>query len=82
MGSLNYLSTIRVVDAVIGNSSSGIVEAPFLKTPTINIGERQNGRVKAKSIIAKTYSEYLLSSLRPAKNSCHLYTLISSAIYS
>ena len=38
-------------DVVIGNSSSAIIEAPFLKVPTVNIGERQTGRVKATSII-------------------------------
>jgi GDP/UDP-N,N'-diacetylbacillosamine 2-epimerase (hydrolysing) len=51
MGQVNYLSTLKHVDAVIGNSSSGIIEAPSLQTPTINIGERQKGRVKADSII-------------------------------
>jgi GDP/UDP-N,N'-diacetylbacillosamine 2-epimerase (hydrolysing) len=51
MGSVNYLSTMKIVNGVIGNSSSGIVEAPFFKKPTINIGSRQNGRIQAKSII-------------------------------
>ena len=36
---------------VIGNSSSGIIEAPFLRVPTINIGDRQEGRFKANSVI-------------------------------
>ncbi len=51
MGSLNYLSTLQYVDGVIGNSSSGIAEAPTFKIGTINIGDRQKGRLKAKSII-------------------------------
>jgi len=51
MGRLRYLSTMRFVDAVCGNSSSGIIEAPSLKQATINIGDRQKGRVKAKSVI-------------------------------
>ena len=38
-------------DVVIGNSSSAIIEAPFLKIPTVNIGDRQTGRIKASSII-------------------------------
>ena len=46
-----YFSIIKEVDAVIGNSSSGISEVPSLKKPTINIGLRQEGRIKAKSII-------------------------------
>lgn len=51
MGQLKYFSAMQFVDAVIGNSSSGIVEAPSFKIGTINIGDRQKGRIKAKSII-------------------------------
>jgi UDP-N-acetylglucosamine 2-epimerase (non-hydrolysing)/GDP/UDP-N,N'-diacetylbacillosamine 2-epimerase (hydrolysing) len=51
MGQLRYLSALRFVDAVIGNSSSGIIEAPACNTPTVNIGDRQSGRLKANSII-------------------------------
>jgi GDP/UDP-N,N'-diacetylbacillosamine 2-epimerase (hydrolysing) len=51
MGQLNYLSTMKFVDAVVGNSSSGIGEAPSFKIGTINIGNRQTGRIKAESII-------------------------------
>jgi GDP/UDP-N,N'-diacetylbacillosamine 2-epimerase (hydrolysing) len=51
LGHDNYLSTIQYVDAVVGNSSSGIIEVPSFKKGTINIGDRQQGRLKAKSII-------------------------------
>ncbi len=51
MGQVLYLSTMQYVDAVVGNSSSGIIEAPSFKIGTINIGERQKGRIKAKSVI-------------------------------
>ncbi|WP_457644631.1 UDP-N-acetylglucosamine 2-epimerase [Persephonella sp.] len=51
MGQLLYLSTMRYVDAVVGNSSSGIIEAPSFRIGTINIGNRQKGRVKADSVI-------------------------------
>jgi GDP/UDP-N,N'-diacetylbacillosamine 2-epimerase (hydrolysing) len=51
LGQLNYLSTLKYVDFMIGNSSSGLLEAPSLKIGTINIGDRQNGRIKAKSVI-------------------------------
>lgn len=51
LGSLNYLSCVKYVDVVIGNSSSGIVEIPYLKKPTVNIGNRQQGRLRASSII-------------------------------
>jgi len=51
LGQLKYLSIIPFVDAVIGNSSSGLLEVPSFKKPTINIGSRQNGRLKASSVI-------------------------------
>ena len=51
LGQLRYLSCIQHVDLVIGNSSSGIIEVPSFKKPTINIGDRQKGRIKADSII-------------------------------
>ena len=52
MGSTRYLSTMKICDAVIGNSSSGILEAPFFKKPVLNIGDRQKGRLKAINIIS------------------------------
>jgi len=51
MGDLNYLSALSLVDVIIGNSSSGIIEAPSLHVPTVNIGSRQDGRLRAASII-------------------------------
>lgn len=51
MGQHLYLSTLQFVDAVVGNSSSGLLEAPSFKKPTINIGDRQDGRLKATSVI-------------------------------
>ena len=51
MGSLNYLSTLQYIDGVVGNSSSGLAEAPTFKIGTINIGDRQKGRLKAESVI-------------------------------
>jgi UDP-hydrolysing UDP-N-acetyl-D-glucosamine 2-epimerase len=51
LGQLKYLSTMAVVDAVVGNSSSGLYEAPSFKKPTVNIGDRQKGRLLASSII-------------------------------
>jgi UDP-hydrolysing UDP-N-acetyl-D-glucosamine 2-epimerase len=46
-----YFSLIREADVVIGNSSSGLLEAPILGTPTVNIGARQHGRLRAPSVI-------------------------------
>jgi len=51
LGMQRYLSAMKYCAAVIGNSSSGIVEAPSFKVPTINIGDRQKGRVRANSVI-------------------------------
>ena len=51
LGQLRYLSCIAQVDAVVGNSSSGLTEVPSLKKGTINIGNRQRGRLQAASII-------------------------------
>lgn len=51
LGQLRYLSALQFVDAVVGNSSSGFTEAPSFKIGTINIGDRQKGRIKAESVI-------------------------------
>ena len=51
LGQLRYLSALKYVDIVLGNSSSGLSEAPSFKIATINIGDRQRGREKAKSVI-------------------------------
>ena len=51
LGQVRYLSAMRHVDGVVGNSSSGILEAPSFKIGTVNIGDRQAGRVKADSVI-------------------------------
>jgi len=52
MGQLKYLSALKFIDAVIGNSSSGLIEAPSFKIGTIDIGDRQKGRIKARSVIS------------------------------
>ncbi|QNF33807.1 UDP-N-acetylglucosamine 2-epimerase (hydrolyzing) [Adhaeribacter swui] len=51
LGQLRYLSALQFVDGVIGNSSSGLIEAPSFKVGTLNIGARQQGRIKATSVI-------------------------------
>ncbi|HVJ50742.1 UDP-N-acetylglucosamine 2-epimerase [Desulfitobacterium sp.] len=52
LGVLRYLSAMKYCDMVIGNSSSGIIETPSFKKPTINIGDRQKGRICANSVIS------------------------------
>lgn len=51
LGAVRYINALRHAEFVMGNSSSGIIEAPSLKVPTINIGDRQRGRIQAESII-------------------------------
>jgi UDP-hydrolysing UDP-N-acetyl-D-glucosamine 2-epimerase len=51
LGSRKYLSAMKFARAVVGNSSSGIIEAPALGVPTVNIGDRQKGRLRAASVI-------------------------------
>jgi GDP/UDP-N,N'-diacetylbacillosamine 2-epimerase (hydrolysing) len=51
LGVVNYLSALKYSEMVIGNSSSGLTEAPSFGIPTINIGDRQKGRIQADSVI-------------------------------
>ena len=60
LGNLNYLSILRHVDGVIGNSSSGLYEVPSFKKPTINLGYRQKGRLMSKSVISIAINEKLI----------------------
>jgi len=67
MGQLKYLSAMQHCAAVVGNSSSGILEAPSFKVPTVNIGDRQKGRVRAESVIdCEPNVEAIKSSLKKA----------------
>ena len=51
LGNERYYSLLNIVDAVIGNSSSGIIEAPYFNVPTINIGDRQKNRLSANTVL-------------------------------
>jgi UDP-hydrolysing UDP-N-acetyl-D-glucosamine 2-epimerase len=51
LGQRRYLSAVKEADAVIGNSSSGLIEAPAIGTPTVNIGDRQKGRLRSSTVI-------------------------------
>ena len=57
LGSQNYLSVVKFLDGVIGNSSSGVSEVPFFGIKTINLGDRQLGRISAPSVINCDVSE-------------------------
>jgi UDP-hydrolysing UDP-N-acetyl-D-glucosamine 2-epimerase len=60
LGSLRYLSLMKECDLALGNSSSSFVEAPFLKIPVIDYGERQKGRLKAENILQIPAEEHPL----------------------
>ena len=51
LGQLRYLSFVRQAEFVVGNSSSGIIEAPFLRIPVVNVGDRQKGRYQCNNIV-------------------------------
>lgn len=69
LGQLRYLSAVKHAVAVVGNSSSGIIEVPSFKIPTINIGERQRGRLAASSVFScKVDTDSIVSTLRSALN--------------
>ena len=62
LGQKKYFSLVNLVDGVIGNSSSGISEVPYFKKPTINIGDRQKGRLRAESILDCNHDEDSITS--------------------
>lgn len=67
LGVLRYLSAVKYAKLVIGNSSSGIVEAPSLGTPTINIGDRQKGRMMAESVVCcELYCDEIINAMNMA----------------
>lgn len=67
MGKQLYLSALKHGGMVLGNSSSGIIEAPALATPTVNIGSRQDGRIKPKSVIdCKVSARDIISAVNKA----------------
>lgn len=70
LGMIRYLSSLKYCHFVIGNSSSGLIEVPSFGIPTINIGDRQKGRLKAESIIdCKPDVESILNAMNKAEDS-------------
>ena len=66
-GSLNYLAMLREAAAVVGNSSSGLVETAAFELPTVNIGDRQDGRTRARNVIdVSVSSEAIWQGIRTA----------------
>lgn len=68
LGYLRYFSLLKNADMVIGNSSSGLYEAPSFKIPTVNIGDRQKGRIMAASVVnTPCFTNEILHAIREAK---------------
>lgn len=77
LGMIRYLSAVKYAKFVLGNSSSGIIEAPVLGTPTVNIGDRQNGRLMAETIInCKPDTESITNAILVAEKTEHKATLM------
>ena len=78
MGKFRYLSALKYMDAAVGNSSSGIIETSALGVPTVNIGDRQKGRVKPKSVIdCKPTKEDIKKAIRKSYSKSFRRTLSS-----
>jgi GDP/UDP-N,N'-diacetylbacillosamine 2-epimerase (hydrolysing) len=73
IGTIKYLSIMKLCGAVVGNSSSAIVEAPYLKIPVVNIGNRQKGRLMAQNIISCEYNSLSNDFSIVAKSTTSLY---------
>ena len=61
LGQVNYWSVMALATAVVGNSSSGILEAPSLQTATVNVGPRQDGRIHSPSVVSCSATEASIS---------------------
>lgn len=67
LGQLRYISALNYVDIVAGNSSSGVIETPSFKVPTINVGKREEGRIMAENVISVEQSkESIISGFKKA----------------
>ena len=72
LGMVRYLSAVKYCEFVLGNSSSGIIEAPAFGTPTVNIGNRQKGRLMAETIIScENSKEEIITAMQKAAQTEH-----------
>lgn len=78
LGAENYLSLMALASAVVGNSSSGVLEAPSFQTATINIGSRQEGRILASSVVScKPTKSSILGAIQEALSPVFRETLLT-----
>ena len=72
LGIRRYLSLMKYAEFVLGNSSSGIIETPAFQVPTVNIGDRQRGRLQSKSIInCVATTEDIVAAIKRAMSAEH-----------
>lgn len=82
LGELNYLSLLQFVQTVLGNSSSGIIEVPFFGKPTINIGNRQDKRLRINSIIdCNPQSEDIITAIHQSLSPTFLKSITKASAY-
>lgn len=82
LGQLKYLSLMKICDVVIGNSSSGILESPYFKTPVVNIGNRQCGRLRSSNIIDCDYTyTNIIDSINKALSRNFKESIVENCIY-
>jgi len=81
LGQLRYLSALQYVDVVIGNSSSGIIEVPMFRKPTVDIGNRQKGRMKGSTVIeVAEQQEEIIHAIDKALDSSFLESHVKHAL--
>lgn len=79
LGSLRYLSVVHNCTALVGNSSSGILEAPALDTPSINIGDRQKGRIMGASVLScSSNTEEILKLMKRVQDNSFIANLFDA----
>lgn len=77
LGMKRYLSAVKYSEFVLGNSSSGIIEAPALGTPTVNIGDRQKGRLMAETVVqCGTTTKEIIGAMEKAAVTQHVPTML------
>jgi len=82
LGVRRYLSVVREVDVVVGNSSSGLIEVPSLGTPTVDIGDRQEGRVRPASVVhCEPMADEIVSAIKQATSPEFASNLVLSNPY-
>ncbi len=79
LGFVRYLSVLKHIDVVVGNSSSGLIEAPHFGVPTVNIGDRQKGRIAGASVIQCEPNKAAINAAIERANSAEFITALKNS---